>query len=80
MNGLTGRRAERETLDNVVEAVRAGHSPVLVIRGDPGVGKTVLLEYLAGRARGSGCRLARAAGVQSERWNSCSPGCISCAG
>jgi hypothetical protein len=66
VNGLTGRRAERETLDNVVEAVRAGHSPVLVIGGDPGVGKTVLLEYLAGRARGSGCRLARAAGVQSE--------------
>ena len=40
MNGLTGRAAERETLDNVVEAVRAGRSPVLVIRGDPGVGKT----------------------------------------
>jgi hypothetical protein len=50
----------------VVEAVRAGRSPVLVIRGDPGVGKTVLLEYLAARARGSGCRLAWAAGVPSE--------------
>jgi hypothetical protein len=37
-----------------------------VVRGDPGVGKTVLLEYLAGRASGAGCRVARAAGVQSE--------------
>jgi len=35
-----------------------------VVRGEPGVGKTVLLDYLAGRA--SGCLVARAAGVQSE--------------
>ena len=35
-----------------------------MVRGEPGVGKTVLLDYLAGRA--SGCRVARAAGVQSE--------------
>jgi hypothetical protein len=66
VNGLTGRRAERDTLDGLVEAVQAGRGPVLVIRGDPGVGKTVLLEYLAGRACDSGCGLARAAGVQSE--------------
>jgi hypothetical protein len=31
-----------------------------------GVGKTVLADHLAGRAWGSGCRVARAAGVQSE--------------
>ena len=37
---------------------------MLVVRGEPGVGKTALLEYLAGQA--SGCRVARAAGVQSE--------------
>jgi DNA-binding CsgD family transcriptional regulator/tetratricopeptide (TPR) repeat protein len=36
----------------------------LVLRGEPGVGKTALLEYVAGRA--SGCRVARATGVQSE--------------
>jgi ABC-type transport system involved in cytochrome c biogenesis ATPase subunit len=66
VDGLTGRRAERGALDSVVDAVLAGRGPVLVVRGDPGVGKTVLLEYLAGRARGAGCRLARAAGVQSE--------------
>ena len=37
-----------------------------MVRGEPGVGKTVLLDYLAGRASGSGCRVVRAAGVQSE--------------
>ena len=44
--------------------MRAGQGRALVVRGEPGVGKTVLLDYLAGRA--SGCRVARAAGVQSE--------------
>src|SRR6202034_3711787 len=51
-------------LDALVDAVRSGESRVLVLRGEPGIGKTALLDYLAGRA--AGCRLARAAGVQSE--------------
>jgi hypothetical protein len=46
--------------------VRIGQSRALVVRGDPGVGKTMLLEYLAGRASGAGCRVAHVAGVQSE--------------
>ena len=61
---LTARRGERGVLDRLVDAVRAGESRVLVVRGDPGVGKTVLLNYLAQRA--SGCRVVRVAGVQSE--------------
>jgi DNA-binding CsgD family transcriptional regulator len=61
---LTDRRAERDALDRLVDAVAAGESRVLVVRGDPGVGKTALLEYLIDRA--SGCQVARAAGVQSE--------------
>jgi AAA ATPase domain len=64
--GLIGRRAECDVLGRLVEAVSAGESRALVVRGDPGVGKTVLLEYLAGRASGAGCRVARAVGVQSE--------------
>ncbi|HEX3956293.1 MAG TPA: BREX system ATP-binding domain-containing protein [Trebonia sp.] len=64
--GLMGRRSERERLDRLIEAVRTGHGRALVVRGDPGVGKTVLLEYLAERASESGCQVARAVGVQSE--------------
>jgi DNA-binding CsgD family transcriptional regulator/tetratricopeptide (TPR) repeat protein len=60
------RRAEREALRVLVDAVRSGESRALVMRGDPGVGKTVLVDHLAGQASGSGCRVARAAGVQSE--------------
>ncbi len=62
--GLTGRRAECRVLDRLVEAVRAPDSQVLVVHGEPGVGKTALLEYLAGRA--TGCRVLRVTGVQSE--------------
>jgi hypothetical protein len=51
-------------LDQLLEAVRGGASRALVVRGEAGVGKTALLEYLAGRA--SGCRVVSAAGVQSE--------------
>jgi DNA-binding CsgD family transcriptional regulator len=61
---LQGRRGEREVLDRLIDAVRAGESQALVIRGEPGVGKTALLDYAVERA--SGCRVARAAGVQSE--------------
>jgi len=61
---LTDRRSERGVLDRLINAVRAGESRALVLRGDPGVGKTVLLDYLVSRA--AGCRIARAVGVQSE--------------
>src|SRR5580700_751405 len=62
--GLTGRISERAVLDRLVADVRAGEGRALVVRGEPGVGKTALLDYLAGQA--SGCLVARAAGVQSE--------------
>jgi len=64
MTVLIDRFSERAALGQLVEAVRAGESRALVIRGDPGVGKTALLDHLAGEASGSGCRVARAAGVQ----------------
>ena len=43
---------------------RSHHSRVLVLRGEAGVGKTALMDYLA--TKGSGCRVVRAAGVESE--------------
>ncbi len=51
-------------LGSFIDAVRSGESRVLVVRGEPGVGKTALLDHLAGQA--SGFRVERAAGVQSE--------------
>jgi DNA-binding CsgD family transcriptional regulator len=51
-------------LDGLLESVRAGESRTLLVRGEPGVGKSALLDYLVERA--SGCRIERAAGVQSE--------------
>ena len=59
-----GRRSECDVLDRLVEAVRAGESHALVVHGEPGVGKTALMEYIVERS--SGCRVLRAAGVQSE--------------
>src|ERR1700733_15623586 len=62
--GLTNRRGECRVLDQLVSAVQAGAPRVLVVRGEPGVGKSALLSYLAGNA--PGCRVVRAAGVESE--------------
>src|SRR6266702_1215412 len=61
---LTGRRSECDVLDRLIGAVRAGESRGLVMVGEPGLGKTALLDYVAARA--SGCRVAHAAGIQSE--------------
>jgi DNA-binding CsgD family transcriptional regulator len=61
---LTGRRNERDVLDRLIDAVGAGESRALVLRGEPGVGKTALLEYVVEQA--SGFQVVRAAGVQSE--------------
>src|SRR5215472_12833726 len=62
--GLRGRRTEQAALDRLLTEVRAGQSRVLVLRGEAGVGKTVLLDYVQERA--PECRVVRAAGVESE--------------
>jgi len=61
---LLGRRRESEVVDRLIGAVRVGEGRALVVRGEPGVGKTALLGYLVEHA--SGCRVARVAGVESE--------------
>ena len=61
---LLGRRAECETLDRLLARLRTGRSPVLVVRGEAGVGKSTLLEYLVDEA--TGCRIVRAAGAEAE--------------
>ena len=61
---LLNRHAERATLGRLLEAARAGHSAVLVVRGAPGIGKTALLEAAIEAA--AGFRVARTVGVESE--------------
>jgi DNA-binding CsgD family transcriptional regulator/tetratricopeptide (TPR) repeat protein len=61
---LLDRLPERAALGRLLEAARAGRSGVLVVRGEPGVGKTALLDWAVGAA--AGLRVVRVAGVESE--------------
>ncbi|CAM2780543.1 LuxR family transcriptional regulator [Mycobacterium intermedium] len=61
---LQGRRAECTTLERSTSLARSGQSQVLVLRGEAGIGKTALLDFVAEGA--SGFRMTRVAGVESE--------------
>ena len=61
---LTGRPTECQTLDQLLAGARSGRSQVLVLRGEAGIGKTALLDYVATQA--TGCRVLQASGVESE--------------
>ena len=61
---LLGRSRECELLDRILEGVRSGRGSAVVVRGEAGIGKSALLDYLADRC--SDCQLARTAGVESE--------------
>lgn len=61
---LVDRDAECSELDSLLQALRRGESGSLVIRGEAGVGKTALLEYLTQRA--ADCRVISVTAVQWE--------------
>jgi len=61
---LRGRVTECETLRQLVTEVRSDGSRVLVLRGEAGVGKSALLDFVAEQA--SGFRIARISGVESD--------------
>ncbi|MBV6755894.1 ATP-binding protein [Rhodococcus opacus] len=61
---LRGRRRECQALDTLVDDARAGRSGVLVLRGQPGIGKSALLAYTLARA--TGFQTTHSAGVESE--------------
>jgi DNA-binding CsgD family transcriptional regulator len=61
---LLDRLAERARIGALLDAARAGQSAVLVISGEPGVGKTALLDHAAGSAAGFG--VVRVTGAEPE--------------
>jgi len=61
---LLGRASEREVLDEFVRDVRQGRSRSLVLRGEAGIGKTALLEYLTHSA--VDVSVVQATGAESE--------------
>ncbi len=61
---LLGRERERTAVDRVVESARDGYGGALVVHGDPGVGKTALLDDAVTRA--TTVRVVRAAGVEGQ--------------
>ena len=61
---LLGRADECALLDTLVDAIRRGEGPSLVVRGEAGIGKTALLEYLVRSA--SDLTVLRVVGVESD--------------
>ena len=49
---LYGRDAELAALSDLLERARKGTSGTLVLRGDPGIGKTALVSHITARADG----------------------------
>ncbi|GGM63441.1 LuxR family transcriptional regulator [Micromonospora sonchi] len=63
---LLGRRAERDTVKQLLIQAHAGHSATLVVRGEAGIGKTAILEHARDTAARSGYRVESAVGAESE--------------
>ena len=62
---LVGRQDEERTLGALVAGARLGHSGVLVLVGEAGIGKSTLLAQVADTAHG--CRVLRVTGIEAER-------------
>ncbi|BCJ45620.1 transcriptional regulator [Actinoplanes ianthinogenes] len=63
-DGVVGRQTERARIDAVLARTREGSGQALLIRGEPGIGKTTLLAYA--RSTATGFRTLRAAGTPAE--------------
>ena len=63
---LVGRDGERARIDRLLAGARADRGGALVVRGEPGIGKSALLEHAAQRAEATGMRVIRGAGIESD--------------
>src|ERR1700744_3053239 len=63
---LLGRADERRDIDQALAQARSAASAVVGLAGEPGIGKTAVLDYAAGQAEAAGLRLLRARGIESE--------------
>lgn len=61
---LFGREAECAAVDGLITAARSARSGALVVRGEPGVGKSALLEHAVAQA--TDIRVLRSHGVEAE--------------
>jgi len=61
---LLGRDRELAVLERLLDTARSGHGAIIVVHGDPGVGKTALLELAV--EVGEDFRVVRTAGVEGE--------------
>src|SRR3712207_5021792 len=62
---IFGRERELARLERLVDGV-SEHGAALLVRGEPGIGKSPLLAAASQRAEAAGMRVLRTTGVQSE--------------
>ena len=63
---LYGRAGEQSVIAGLLTGAQVGRSAALVVRGEPGIGKTALLDYAAAAAGAAGFQVVRGAGVECE--------------
>ena len=61
---LVGRSDECRLLERLLDDVKAGHARALIVRGEPGIGKTALFDHVIASA--GGFQIVRATGIESE--------------
>ena len=61
---LLGRDRERREIERVLDGARSGTSGCVALVGEPGIGKTALLDHAADEA--SDMRVLRARGIEAE--------------
>lgn len=64
---LFGRTVECAAVEQAIAEAGSGARPLLLFTGEPGIGKTRLLDHLAGRATGGGWRVMRGRCFEAER-------------